>query len=526
MSTRTSPLGKTESYQYDLGGNLSQFTDRRGQVSKYQYDPMNRLAKETYQDATVTRTYDSYGRLTAVNDSMSGEFTFGYDVNGRMVTQTSPTGSISYTRNAVQRVATRQVAGQNAVTYVYDPAGNLSNAALPAAGIGYTYDARNMPKTATRTNSVSTAYTYDALGQVLSLIHSNGPNAINTQIYSYDTSGERQSAMNDLSRPLITQATTATVDAVNELLTNGQTTYTSDANGNRLTETTSGKTIQYQWDGRNRLSSIIDSAGNVSSFKYDFMRNLIKIGQASGGATAPQAFVVDRMSNVVSLTTTLGSLISVLTGVGVDSHMATVDASNNILFGINDPINSTLGLTDSQGKLSSVFKYEPYGQLTGTILPSYPFSFTGRVPIINQIMYYRNRFYDAAIGRFLSEDPIGFTAGDSNLYRYVGGSPLDSIDPSGLVNIFRNFLIPLGVGAVNPPAGAGLAYYDYQQSVKDENSQNAENDYDRAMNVPPPPPDLDTPIIPPLPEPPLWPPMLFMRPSTVTSNPTNSLRGS
>ncbi len=43
----------------------------------------------------------------------------------------------------------------------------------------------------------------------------------------------------------------------------------------------------------------------------------------------------------------------------------------------------------------------------------------------------RARYYDAQIGRFISEDPIGFQGG-LNLYAYVGGNPLILVDPSGL----------------------------------------------------------------------------------------------
>ncbi len=41
--------------------------------------------------------------------------------------------------------------------------------------------------------------------------------------------------------------------------------------------------------------------------------------------------------------------------------------------------------------------------------------------------------YDPTIGRWISEDPIGFAGGDPNLYRYVGNSPTNATDPSGLV---------------------------------------------------------------------------------------------
>jgi RHS repeat-associated protein len=47
------------------------------------------------------------------------------------------------------------------------------------------------------------------------------------------------------------------------------------------------------------------------------------------------------------------------------------------------------------------------------------------------LYYYRARYYDATIGRFTSEDPLGFGAGDTNLYRYVVNSPLNFTDPTG-----------------------------------------------------------------------------------------------
>jgi RHS repeat-associated protein len=47
------------------------------------------------------------------------------------------------------------------------------------------------------------------------------------------------------------------------------------------------------------------------------------------------------------------------------------------------------------------------------------------------LYYYRARYYDPDIGRFLSEDPLGFGAG-VNFYTYVGNNPLIANDPMGL----------------------------------------------------------------------------------------------
>ncbi|WP_437579671.1 RHS repeat-associated core domain-containing protein [Sorangium sp. So ce887] len=42
------------------------------------------------------------------------------------------------------------------------------------------------------------------------------------------------------------------------------------------------------------------------------------------------------------------------------------------------------------------------------------------------------RDYDPEAGRWLNKDPIGFVGGDTNLYAYVGGDPVNRIDPNGM----------------------------------------------------------------------------------------------
>jgi RHS repeat-associated protein len=232
------------------------------------------------------------------------------------------------------------------------------------------------------------------------------------------------------------------VDNANELLTNGPTTYTYDANGNRLTETGPNGTLTYAWDSRNRLSSITDASGNTTTMHYDFARNLMSIGRTTAGATTTQKFVVDSLTNVVSLTDPSGLPVSVLTGRSIDSHYASVDSSGNVAFGIADQLGTTVAVTNTAGAIATKLDYEPYGQTTGAPPSTYPFAYTGRIEFAGSIYYNRNRFYDSATGRFLSEDPWQQSQYDYSLYAYAQNSPLTFADQSGLAP--WSYLVKIG----------------------------------------------------------------------------------
>lgn len=61
-----------------------------------------------------------------------------------------------------------------------------------------------------------------------------------------------------------------------------------------------------------------------------------------------------------------------------------------------------------------------------------PYLFTGRrYDPESDNYYYRARYYSHKLGRFLSQDPLGFDAGDYNLYRYVFNNPTNATDPTG-----------------------------------------------------------------------------------------------
>lgn len=444
LISRTTPLGKTDTRTYDLNGNLIRFVDRRGQISLFIYDELRRLSRETYQDgSTINYSYDSQNRVIQVEDSVSGSFSFSHDPVGRLTSTANRFGVVRYSYDARGNVTSLGVVGQPAVDYLYDQSGNLLRASTPNVSVTLSYDANHRLVSLARSNGVTTEYTYDALGRVRAIGHSNAGRVLNSQSYTYDAAGKRAEHRTDFGRLLLTQGVTSSYDAENHLLQSGTKNYTYDENGNRLSETSPSGTTAYTWDSRNRLKSILSPTGQTMTFLYDFDDNLIEKKVSSGGISISQSFVLDNLTNVVQ-SINGSTQTPILTGRTIDQHFAVIQPSGQIAFGLLDAINSTVATADQAGAVQSQFFYEPFGQTTSTA-GNYPFQFTGRVPISDDLYYYRARYYDSAAGRFLQEDPIGFAGKDINLYRYVQNDPVAFTDPTG------EFAVPVALVIV----GAG-----------------------------------------------------------------------
>ena len=92
----------------------------------------------------------------------------------------------------------------------------------------------------------------------------------------------------------------------------------------------------------------------------------------------------------------------------------------------------------ASGKIFNRIIDNIFGQVTSETNTDFDFRFgyTSRErDEVTGLMYYRARYYDPAVGRFLSEDPLGFDAGDANFYRYVFNSPTNYTDPSGEIAV-------------------------------------------------------------------------------------------
>ena len=143
-----------------------------------------------------------------------------------------------------------------------------------------------------------------------------------------------------------------------------------------------------------------------------------------------------------------------LQGPGIDEVLARSVGGASAWY-LTDRMGSVRQITNLAGSVLDTITYDPFGGVAAESGPSYGdrYKYTGReYDSTSQLQYSRARFYDATTGRWLSEDPLGFSAGDVNLYRYVWNAPIGYVDPMGTDG---GGVGTGGGGGYDPPPGGG-----------------------------------------------------------------------
>lgn len=320
--------------------------------------------------------------------------------------------------------------------YTYNNIGLLNNlahkrGASTLAEYTYTYDTANRLKQLTSPDGTS-IYTYDETNQLKGTDHSFQAD----EAYSYDANGNRTN---------IDYSTTTN----NRLQSDGTYNYEYDGSGNRTKRTSiaTGEVTEYTWDYRNRLSGVVtkNSSGNVVKqveYTYDvFDRRIAKEvdSDGAGSTTATvERFIYDDDHIALIFDGSGTQTHRYLHGTKIDQILADENASGQVQWALSDNQGTVRDLVDSIGTIVNHITYDSFGNVANQTNPAIDtrFSYTGReFDEETGLYYYRARYYDAQVGRFISEDPIGFDAGSANLYRYVDNSPLNATDPSGNVLI-------------------------------------------------------------------------------------------
>lgn len=304
------------------------------------------------------------------------------------------------------------------------------------------------------------AYSYDELERLTDVAVPTAPSQDET--YELDPEGNRISShLSDMN----------TTDAANRFTSNDNYTYVYDLNGNLTSKLAKAGTglsdWAYRYDTLDQLIEVSQDGLVVESYRYDAFGRRSLISTVEGaGLTIDVAILNDGSDRAIDVRQgALGQAIPVRRYI----HSANVDEPLQVeTFDVAgafdaaytyhaDHLGSIRYLTDSSGSIVNAYDYDSYGRpMFGVTQFDQPFAYTGREwDAATGLYHYRARAYDAETGRFLQEDPIGFAAGDLNVYRYVENNPVNLTDPTGLVAALETGGFSQAAGTAGPIAVIG-----------------------------------------------------------------------
>ena len=134
--------------------------------------------------------------------------------------------------------------------------------------------------------------------------------------------------------------------------------------------------------------------------------------------------------------------------------------AGTVTYVYSDPQGTPLAEADASGNITARFDYTPYGVAVASMgpAPNGP-GYTGHVNDPDTgLVYMQARYYDPAVGRFLSADPVAPAPGNLfnfNRYDYTNNNPINHIDPDGR----QVGEVPASIAAcaAAPPCAAAVA---------------------------------------------------------------------
>jgi RHS repeat-associated protein len=418
VTSVSEPFGVTLAMGYDGRGNRTSLVDSLGGSESSQFDTADELVARTLTQSgdtlSFTQQFDEFGRVDFEADSYNGtevvERSYAYNSDGLPsdIDETTPSAGLNFSLE-------------------YDGADELIDE--DAGGLG------------------DTQYTYDSSGQLVSGVTSGGPSTS----YGYDAAG------NDTDNLGVTTG--------NEIDTDGTWSYTYDNEGNVIGKTDSADSITwtYTYDNRNQLTQAVEDseAGPyTATYVYGPLGELLSQGPLESGQTLDYVYDAWNPAKagaqgnagfdvLADLDAGAGNTLVTryLHGDQVNQLIGRYDANpqpgagTNAKWILTDERGSVRGVADATGDVEVEMQYDAFGNsdYAPSTTADDPADFLGRYRWAGQsyddhtqLQYNNARWYNPSTGTWMSQDPLGFSAGDSNLYRYVNNAPTDATDPSGL----------------------------------------------------------------------------------------------
>ena len=390
-------------------GRIRTKTDYQGEETHYQYDRTHRLVSlHNGAYLQVSYHYDGAGRLLNRILSNGVQTDYQYDGANRLTQLTS-------------RTATGEVVAQQ--EYAHDAAGYITEVIQDVDGDG---------------TADTVHYGYDP---VYRLASADYPGTEHDESYTYDGVGNRQTfTRNGTTLHYVTGPGNRLL-AVRQGSATGPvvSSYEYDANGNRtatwpgaIGTGTALHTATY--DTQDRMASLTVAGTGAVHFKYDpWAYRIAKQTPTELKRSYLEGEHLEAVydgAGAVQRTYLRGVVVDeIVNGTAYDGP----DGEENRTFH-HDHLRSVIGVSSHDGAVVERLIYTPFGELlTHEGRETSTLRYTGReFDDETGLYYYRARYYDPEVGRFLTEDPLGFGAG-VNFYAYVNNNPLNFTDPSGHV---------------------------------------------------------------------------------------------
>lgn len=431
LKKKTDPLLKDTVMEYDNAGRLDHIIDRNGDRIDYSYTPTGKVETVTYQDlSTVIYTYNDHDDLIKMQDSL-GDTVYTYYADHSLETVTDPNGfQVGYVYDEAGNLTQLTYPGNKKVIYTYDELNRLKTVTIDwlSKSTTYYYDFAGRLDWADNFNSTYTLYSYDNANRLISLYNlTTDFSVIASYNFTLDESGNRTQIIKN--EPLNPVRDLFSTDYLynperNRLETAGTTSFVYDDQG----QMDSKDSLTFGFDYEHRLVNITGTYNY--DFEYDGHGNRLRAVR-NGDETR---YVYDAGGNLLAEADQFNIIKGYyIHGIGL---LATVTPEDEIYTYHFNAIGNTIAMTDENQDIVNKYAYTSFGVLMDEDeeMPQ-PFKFIGQHGIMteqNVFYYMRARYYDPEVGRFISEDPIGFDGGDVNLYAYVGNNPVLMLDPWGL----------------------------------------------------------------------------------------------
>ena len=259
----------------------------------------------------------------------------------------------------------------------------------------------------------------------------------NSQFWDYDAVGNWDS--------ITTNSTTQTRTAnkQNEITgVSGATTPAYDSNGNL---TTDENNYRFVYDAWNKVVQVKNSS-NVVIVAYGRDALHRHVTDTVGSTVTDRFFSSDwqLLETKVGSNTVTRNVWSPVYVDGLVLRDRDTDANGTLderLYALQDANWNTTALVNTSGTVQERYTYTSFGQVTfrdgsGSTLSGsakdWVFLHQGGEKIAAGDFEFRNRVYSPTLGRWLSNDPLGFEAGDQNWYRAIRNNPGNGLDPRGL----------------------------------------------------------------------------------------------